>query len=248
MSVRRLAEKQPASFAFTPENLSWAKARIEKYPEGRQQSAVIPILWRAQEQCGGWLPQKAIEATADLLGMARIRVLEVATFYTMFNLAPVGRFHVQLCGTTPCMLRGSEELKKVCRRMIGEENHVTADGTFSWIEVECLGACVNAPMVQINADYYEDLTPETFTRIINDLSAGRKPKLGPQIDRINSAPIGGPKTLTDPELFTVNGKPAPRGAQSQADDKAKKPGEPANLRDAPLPKSPEADATDPRRK
>jgi NADH-quinone oxidoreductase subunit E len=247
MSVRRLAEKQPASFVFTPGNLSWARAQIAKYPEGRQQSAVIPILWRAQEQCGGWLPQKAIEATAELLGMAKIRVLEVATFYTMFNLAPVGRFHVQLCGTTPCMLRGSEELKKVCRRMIGEENHVTADGAFSWIEVECLGACVNAPMVQINADYYEDLTGETLTRIINDLSAGRKPKPGPQTDRINSAPIGGPTTLTDPALFGVNGKPAARGAALQADDQAKKPGEAANLRDAPMPKPPEGDATDPRR-
>ena len=247
MSVRRLAEKQPASFAFTPENLSWARAQIGKYPEGRQQSAVISILWRAQEQCGGWLPQKAIEATADLLGMAKIRVLEVATFYTMFNLAPVGRFHVQLCGTTPCMLRGSEELKKVCRQMIGEENHVTADGTFSWIEVECLGACVNAPMVQINADYYEDLTAESLTGIINDLSAGRKPKPGPQIDRINSAPIGGPTTLTDPALFGANGKPAESGTPSAADDHAKKPGEPANLRDAPMPKPPEGDATDPRR-
>ena len=247
MSVRRLAEKQPASFAFTPENLSWARAQIGKYPEGRQQSAVISILWRAQEQCGGWLPQKAIEATADLLGMAKIRVLEVATFYTMFNLAPVGRFHVQLCGTTPCMLRGSEELKKVCCRMIGEENHVTADGTFSWIEVECLGACVNAPMVQINADYYEDLTAESLTGIINDLSAGRKPKPGPQIDRINSAPIGGPTTLTDPALFGANGKPAESGTPSAADDHAKKPGEPANLRDAPMPKPPEGDATDPRR-
>ena len=245
MSVRRLAEKQPASFAFTPENLSWAKAQIGKYPEGRQQSAVIPILWRAQEQCGGWLPQKAIEATADLLGMARIRVLEVATFYTMFNLAPVGRFHVQLCGTTPCMLRGSEELKKVCRRMIGEENPVTADGAFSWIEVECLGACVNAPMVQINADYYEDLTPESLTRIINDLSAGRKPKPGPQINRINSAPIGGPTTLTDPALFAGNGKGAK--APSGVDSEAKKPGEAANVRDAPMPKPPEGDATDPRR-
>jgi NADH-quinone oxidoreductase subunit E len=183
MSVRRLAEKQPASFAFTPDNLSWARAQVAKYPEGRQHSAVIPVLWRAQEQCGGWLPQKAIEATA--------------TFYTMFNLAPVGRFHVQLCGTTPCMLRGSEELKKVCRRMIGEENHVTADGAFSWIEVECLGACVNAPMVQINADYYEDLTADTLTQIINDFSAGKLPKPGPQIDRINSAPLGGPTTLTD---------------------------------------------------
>jgi NADH-quinone oxidoreductase subunit E len=223
MSVRRLAEKQPAHFAFTAENLSWAKAQIAKYPEGRQQSAVISILWRAQQQCGGWLPQKAIEATADVLGMARIRVLEIATFYTMFNLAPVGRFYVQLCGTTPCMLRGSEDLKKVCRRMIGEEDHVTADGAFSWTEVECLGACVNAPMVQINADYYEDLTPETLTRIINDLSAGRKPKPGPQVDRINSAPIGGPTTLTDPALFAGNGKSTEGATPFGADDEAKKP-------------------------
>ena len=197
MSVRRLAEKQPPSFAFTPENLAWAKAKIAKYPEGRQQSAVIPILWRAQEQCGGWLPQKAIEATAELLGMAKIRVLEVATFYTMFNLSPVGKFNVQLCGTTPCMLRGSEELKKVCRRVIGEQDHVSADGMFSWTEVECLGACVNAPMVQINYDYYEDLTPETFARILNDLSLGKTPKPGPQVDRLNSAPIGGQTTLLD---------------------------------------------------
>jgi NADH-quinone oxidoreductase subunit E len=194
VSVRRLAENQPATFAFTAENLAWAKAKVAQYPPGRQASAVIPILWRAQEQVG-WLPQKAIEAVADLLGMAKIRVLEVATFYTMFNLAPVGKFYVQLCGTTPCMLRGSEELKKVCKRMIGEESHVSADGVFSWIEVECLGACVNAPMVQINADYYEDLTAETFTRILNDLSAGKMPKPGPQVDRQNSAPIGGQTTL-----------------------------------------------------
>jgi len=190
MSVRRLAEKQPPSFAFTPENLEWAKAQIAKYPPGRQASAVIPILWRAQEQSGGWLPQKAIEAVAEMLGMAKIRVLEVATFYTMFNLSPVGRFHVQLCGTTPCMLRGSEELKKVCRRVIGEQDHVSADGTFSWTEVECLGACVNAPMVQINDDYYEDLTAESFARILTDLSLGKNPKPGPQIDRLNSAPVG----------------------------------------------------------
>src|SRR3984957_14080506 len=218
MSVRRLAEKQPPSFAFTPENLAWAKAQMAKYPEGRQQSAVIPVLWRAQEQSGGWLPQKAIEGTAGLLGMARIRVLEVATFYTMFNLAPVGKFYVQLCGTTPCMLRGSEELKKVCKRMIGEESHVSAAGVFSWIEVECLGACVNAPMVQINADYYEDLTAETFTRILNDLSAGKMPKPGPQINREFSAPVGGPSTLTDPSLY------------------AKKPGEAANVHEAAAPK------------
>jgi NADH-quinone oxidoreductase subunit E len=197
MSVRRLAEKQPPSFAFTPENLAWAKEKIAKYPEGRQQSAVIPILWRAQEQSGGWLPQKAIEATAELLGMARIRVLEVATFYTMFNLSPVGKFNVQLCGTTPCVLRGADELKKVCRKMIGEPDHVTNDGLFSWTEVECLGACVNAPMVQINYDYYEDLTADSFSRILNDMSAGKTPKPGPQVDRLNSAPIGGQTTLLD---------------------------------------------------
>jgi NADH-quinone oxidoreductase subunit E len=196
MSVRRLAEKQPPSFAFTPENLEWAKAKIAKYPEGRQASAVIPLLWRAQEQSGGWLPQKAIEAVAALLGMAKIRVLEVATFYTMFNLSPVGQFHVQLCGTTPCMLRGSEGLKKVCHDVIGEQDHVSADGKFSWTEVECLGACVNAPMVQINYDYFEDLTADSFTRILGDFASGKNPKPGPQVDRLNSAPIGGPTTLT----------------------------------------------------
>jgi NADH-quinone oxidoreductase subunit E len=206
MSVRRLAEKQPESFAFTPENLAWAKARIEKYPSGRQQSAVISLLWRAQEQCGGWLPQKAIEAVAGMLGMARIRVLEVATFYTMFNLSPVGRFHVQFCGTTPCLLRGADALKKVLHATIGEENEVTADGKFSWVEVECLGACVNAPMVQINADYYEDLMPDSLTRILNELSAGKTPKPGPQIDRQNSAPIGGPNTLIDPSIYAAKEK------------------------------------------
>jgi NADH-quinone oxidoreductase subunit E len=196
MAPRRLAEDQPASFAFTADNLAWAKERIAKYPEGRQASAVIPLLWRAQEQAGGWLPQKAMEHVAALLGMARIRVLEVATFYTMFNLAPVGRFHVQLCGTTPCMLRGSDALKEICHRRIGEQLHVTADGNFSWIEVECLGACVNAPMAQINYDYYEDLTPASFEKVLDGLAAGTSPKPGPQIDRQLSAPIGGPTTLT----------------------------------------------------
>ena len=219
MSVRRLAEKQPPSFAFTPENLEWAKARIAKYPPGRQQSAVIPLLWRAQEQSGGWLPQKAIEAVAELLGMAKIRVLEVATFYTMFNLSPVGRFHVQFCGTTPCMLRGADALKKVLHHTIGQENEVTADGTFSWTEVECLGACVNAPMVQINADYYEDLTPELLTRILNDLAAGRTPKPGPQVDRHLSAPVGGEKTLTDPSIYEVTKQaPAPQPSNADATD------------------------------
>jgi NADH-quinone oxidoreductase subunit E len=197
MSVRRLAEShlQPKEFAFTADNLVWAKKQIAKYPEGRQQSAVIPLLWRAQEQAGGWLPQKAIEHVAEILDMPRIRVLEVATFYTMFNLEPVGKYHVQLCGTTPCMLRGSEELKKVCQRRIGDQHHVTADGKFSWIEVECLGACVNAPMAQINYDYYEDLTPETFEKVLDQLADGRPSKPGPQIDRQLSAPVGGPTTL-----------------------------------------------------
>jgi NADH-quinone oxidoreductase subunit E len=194
MAVRRLAEKQPKSFAFSKENLEWVKGQVAKYPEGREASAVIPLLWKAQEQ-EGWVTEPAIRVIADLLGMAHIRVLEVATFYTMFNLEPVGKYLVQLCGTTPCMLRGSEELKKVCRRKIGEQEHVTKDGKFSWREVECLGACVNAPMVQINYDYYEDLTPENFERLLDGLAAGKDMKPGPQIDRQFSAPVGGPTTL-----------------------------------------------------
>jgi NADH-quinone oxidoreductase subunit E len=245
MAVRRLAEPhlQPKAFAFTAANRAWADARIAKYPPGRQQSAVIPLLWRAQEQAGGWLPQKAIEHVAGLLGMARIRVLEVATFYTMFNLEPVGKFHVQLCGTTPCMLRGSDGLKEVCRKRIGGEHHVTADALFSWVEVECLGACVNAPMAQINYDYYEDLTPESFAHILDELAAGRTPKPGPQIDRQLSAPIGGEATLTDPQLYARrNG--GPRQEPVLADADAKKPGEAANVRDAAVPKPPAADASD----
>ena len=195
MSVRRLAEKQPKDFAFTPDNLAWAKREITKYPEGRQASAVIPLLWRAQAQVGGWLPEPAIRYVADMLGMPYIRALEVATFYTMFNLEPVGKYLVQLCGTTPCMLRGAEDIKKVCHRRIGEQEHVSADGKFSWREVECLGACVNAPMVQINYDYYEDLTPENFEKLLDDLAAEKNPKPGPQIDRQFSAPVGGPTTL-----------------------------------------------------
>ena len=197
MAVRRLAppELQPKDFSFTAENFDWAKDQIAKYPEGRQQSAIIPILWRAQEQSGGWLPQKAIEHVAGLLGMANIRALEVATFYTMFNLERVGKFHVQLCGTTPCVLRGADKLLKLCHDKIGEQMHVTADGKLSWVEVECLGACVNAPVAQINVDYYEDLSPATFTKILDDLAAGKEVKPGPQVDRQLSAPVGGPTTL-----------------------------------------------------
>ena len=207
MAVRRLApaEVQPKEFSFSAENLAWAKKQIEKYPEGRQASAVIPLLWKAQEQAGGWVPEPAIRYVADMLGMAHIRVLEIATFYTMFNLAPVGRYHVQLCGTTPCMLRGAEDLKKVCKKKIGEQFDVTPDGALSWVEVECLGACVNAPMAQINYDFYEDLTPEILERILNDLSAGKVPPPGPQIDRQFSAPVGGATTLTDPALSSAKG-------------------------------------------
>src|ERR1700692_3916096 len=164
MAPRRLAEDQPASFAFTAANLAWAKDRIAKYPEGRQASAVIPLLWRAQEQAGGWTSQKAIEYVAHMLGMAYIRVLEVAAFYTMFLLSPVGKkAHVQVCGTTPCMLRGAEAIFDVCKKRIHHDpGHVSADGNFSWEEVECLGACVNAPMVLIWSDTYEDLTADRF--------------------------------------------------------------------------------------
>jgi len=245
MAHRRLApiEVQPKEFAFTAENLAWAKRQIARYPEGRQASAVISLLWRAQEQAGGWVPQKAIEHVAGMLGLPFIRVLEVATFYTMFNLEPVGRHFVQLCGTTPCMLRGANELKKVCHEKIGEERHVTADGMFSWIEVECLGACVNAPMVQINFDNYEDLTPERFAGILDDLAAGRPVKPGPQIDRQFSAPVGGPTTLTNPSIFErrTGGKPQ-KPVLDDAD--AKRPGEAANVHEAGIPKPPVGDAAD----
>ncbi len=199
MAVRRLADEsvQPASFAFTAENLEWAKREITKYPPGRQQSAIIPLLWRAQEQAGGWLPRKAIEHVAGILGMAKMRALEVATFYTMFNLAPVGKFHVQVCGTTPCVLRGADKLLTLCRDRIGEQQHVTSDGMLSWIEVECLGACVNAPAAQINYDYFEDLTASSLSTILDDLVSGKAVRPGPQVERQLSAPVGGPTTLID---------------------------------------------------
>jgi NADH-quinone oxidoreductase subunit E len=249
MATRRLAppDVQPKEFTFTAENLAWAKTQIAKYPDGRQASAVIPLLWKAQEQAGGWLPQKAIEHVAGMLGMADIRVLEVATFYTMFNLEPVGKFNVQVCGTTPCVLRGADEIKKVCKRRIGDEHHVTADGKLSWVEVECLGACVNAPMVQVNYDFFEDLTPENFEKVLDELQAGRMPKPGTQIDRQFSAPVGGPTTLTDPSIYNKKSHQdaEPVGAPL-TDDKAKRPGEAANVRDAGTPQAPVADKTAPR--
>jgi NADH-quinone oxidoreductase subunit E len=207
MSVRRLAEQQPESFEFTPENQAWLESQIAKYPPGRQASAVIPALWRAQQQHEGWLPQKAIEKVADRLGMPYIRALEVATFYTMFNLAPVGKFFVQLCGTTPCMLRGSDALIEVCERRIGPQGEVTADGLFSWLEVECLGACCNAPMVQINDDYYTDLDADSLARLIDDLAAGRPTHIGPQNGRNRSEPLGGLTALT--EFYGADGVSGP---------------------------------------
>jgi NADH-quinone oxidoreductase subunit E len=208
MSVRRLAppELQPKEFSFNAENLVWAKQQIAKYPEGRQRSAIIPLLWRAQEQAGGWLPEAAIRYVTDFLGMPHIRGLEVATFYTMFNLSPVGKVHVQLCGTTPCRLRGADDLEKVCRKRIGEPMHATEDGRFSWVEVECLGACVNAPMVQIGSDYYEDLSAESFGKILDQFAAGKTPTPGPQIDRQLSAPVGGPTTLTDKSIYAARAR------------------------------------------
>ena len=210
MANRRLAppELQPKEFSFTAENRAWADSVIARYPQGRQQSAVIPLLWRAQEQAGGWLPQKAIEHVAEVLDMARIRVLEVATFYTMFLLAPVGKkAHVQVCGTTPCMLRGAGDIIKVCQNRIHHDPfHVSKDGNFSWEEVECLGACVNAPMVLIWNDTYEDLTPQSFEKILDGFAEGDKPKPGPQIKRQFAAPVGGQTTLTDPALYAKSGK------------------------------------------
>jgi NADH-quinone oxidoreductase subunit E len=210
MSVRRLADEQPTSFEFTPENRAWAEKELAKYPPGRQASAVLALLWRAQKQSGYWLPRPAIETVAAMLDMPNIRVLEVATFYTMFNLAPVGRHYVQLCGTTPCMLCGAEDLKAVCRKRIGEPGHVSSDGLFSWTEVECLGACCNAPMVQINEDYYEDLTPENFGKLLEDLAAGRPVRKGSQIGRESSEPVGGLTSLT-----TLYGADGHRGPASQ---------------------------------
>lgn len=201
MSVRRLAKEQPASFAFSADTTAKAEWWIKKYPEGRRQSAVIPILWLVQKQ-EGWVSEPAIRAIAELLDMAYIRVLEVATFYTMFMLEPVGKMAlIQVCGTTPCMLRGANELMRVCKEKIGRKDHLSADGRFTWQEVECLGACSNAPMAQINDYYFEDLTPETIGRIIDDFAAGKTPEPGSYIGRTNAAPEGGAKTLLDATLY-----------------------------------------------
>jgi len=201
MSVRRLAKEQPASFAFSAETLETANWWIAKYPAARRQSAVIPILWLVQKQ-EGWVSEPAIRAIADLLGMAVIRVMEVVTFYTMFQLEPVGKAAlIQVCGTTPCALRGANALMDLCKKEIGAKDHLSSDGLFTWQEVECLGACVNAPMAQINDYYFEDLTPESLAGIIADFRAGKSPKAGSYSGRHTSEPAGGALTLTDPSLY-----------------------------------------------
>jgi len=202
MGVRRFdLEAGGERFAFRPETEETIAFWRGKYPADRQQSAVIPMLWLAQRDNGGWLSEPAMREVADRLDMPYIRVYEVATFYTMFQLKPVGQNHVQLCGTTPCMLRGANELKKVCEKKIGRKHAVTDDGRLSWEEVECLGACVNAPMVQINDYYYEDLTPESFGTILEKLANGVAVEPGTFVDRLNSAPQGGLTSLTDETLY-----------------------------------------------
>ncbi len=238
MSVRRLAEDdiQPGTFKFSRENTAWAKATIKKYPKGRQQSAVIPLLMRAQEQ-DGWVTKAAIESVADMLDMPYIRALEVATFYTQFQLKPVGtRAHVQVCGTTPCMLRGSEDLIRVCKERIHESPLETNEaGTLSWEEVECQGACVNAPMVMIFKDAYEDLTAEQLADIIDKFEAGEGHTVtpGPQNGRHLSTPIGGLTTLTD-DIALLSAVSAPVQAVPAAPKPA--PGKPAKKKSSAQPK------------
>ncbi len=216
MAARRLAEKQPDTFAFTDENRVWAEGQIAKFPPGRQASAVISLLWRAQEQ-EGWVTKPAIEAVAAMLGMPQIRVLEVATFYTMFHLEPVGaKAHIQVCGTTPCMLRGAGELIDICKKRIHQDqHHLSADGAFSWEEVECLGACVNAPMIQVCPDTYEDLTPELFEKLLDAFDRGERPKPGSQIGRQTSMPITGLTSLTEIE-YAADDVPPKRPASDGA--------------------------------
>ena len=213
--LRRLHKEQPASFAFTPANLAWAEGQIAKYPEGRQASAIIPLLWRAQEQ-EGWLTRPAIEHVADKLGMAYIRALEVATFYFMFQLQPVGSIaHIQICGTTSCMICGAEELIAVCRELVADKAHaLSADGKFSWEEVECLGACTNAPMAQIGKDYYEDLTADKLRALIGRFSNGEVPVPGPQNGRYAAEPLSG---LTSLKSHEAGRKPYNASVQAAVD-------------------------------
>ncbi len=226
MSQREPAPEalQPESFTFSEAGAKRAQQIIARYPKGRQQSAVIPLLDLAQRECGGWLPRAAMDHVAELLSMPPIRVYEVGTFYTMFNLKPVGKHLIQVCRTTPCWLRGADELTATCRKKLGIElGETTADGQFTLVEVECLGACVNAPMIQVNDDYYEDLTPELMERLIDDLAAGRDVSIGSQAGRRGSEPEGGPITLQevpDPPVVKTLDFDKPAEAPAEAAEKA----------------------------
>jgi NADH-quinone oxidoreductase subunit E len=204
MNVRRIDLTSNDSFLFTKVNKDSANKEIAKYPEGRQASAIIAILWIAQKQNNGWLSESAISHVSDFLDMQKIRVLEIATFYSMFNLSPVGKYHIQLCGTTPCMLCGAESLKKVLNKEIGVVGSLTKDKLLSWVEVECLGTCCNAPMVQINDYYYEDLDEVSFKKIIKDLKSGKEIKTGSYKGRLTSEPSKDPIVLLDDEIEKIN--------------------------------------------
>ena len=203
--LRRLSKDQPEKFKFTKVNLDWAKAQLKKYPKGRQASAVIPLLWRAQEQ-EGWISKPAIEFVADFLDMPEVRVLEVATFYFMFHLTPVGsKAHFQVCGTTPCMLRGSENLISVCKARINKkQKSLSADGSMSWEEVECLGGCANAPIVQIGSDYFEDLDKGSFEKLIDDIEKDNSPIPGSRVGRFSSEPTNMTKKYGRKKLSSEN--------------------------------------------
>ena len=188
MTVRRLADNQDIDFNFDDKDLIFLNSLLENYPNDKKQSAVVPSLFYAQKKAGGWLPEKAIIAVSDFLDMPKIRVLEIATFYSMFNLQPSGDYFVQVCGTTPCWLRGADKVKKACKDYIGQEREVSKDG-LCWIEVECLGACVNAPMIQINDDYYEDLDYESTVKILKDIKNKKNIVKGSQIGRKSSEPL-----------------------------------------------------------
>ena len=198
MSIKKISKEQPDEFKFTSDNLEKAKKIIKKYPNGKQQSAVMPLLYLAQKQNNNWIPLAAIKYIGKLLVMPYIKVYEVATFYTMYNLTPVGHHFIQICTTTPCMIRGAYELVEACKEKISpNENELSKDKKCSWIEVECLGACVNAPMMQINDDYYEDLDKEKTLKILNQILKGETPKPGSYRGRINNEPENNRKTLMD---------------------------------------------------
>ncbi len=198
MSIKKVSKEQPSDFKFDNENLMKAKKIIKNYPEGKQQSAVMPLLYLAQKQNNNWIPLAAMKYIAKFLNMPYIKVYEVATFYTMYNLSPVGKYFFQICTTTPCMIRGAYDIVKKCKEKISnKENELSIDKNCSWTEVECLGACVNAPMVQINDDYYEDLDTEKIEKIINKIQNGEKPKPGSYRGRLNSEPENNRKTLLD---------------------------------------------------